>query len=56
MIEAAELIVPSHLISSAYWLSLLELISPVPHDSIQPVIPVGRDLLLRVVPLIMKER
>ena len=35
---------------------ILELISPVPHDSKQAVILVSRDLLLRVVPLLMKGR
>ena len=32
----------------------LELISPVPHDSIQTVILVSRGVLLRVVPLLVK--
>ena len=35
--------------------SILELLSPVPYYSIQTVIGVGRDLLLRVVPPLMKK-
>ena len=35
---------------------ILELISPVPHDSLHPVILVSRDLTLRVVPPLMKGR
>ena len=35
---------------------ILELISPVPHDSIQTLILVSRDILLRVVPPFIKER
>ena len=43
-----------------FYLSLMcatiDITFPVPHDSIQTVILVSRDLLLRVVPPLMKER
>ena len=52
----AELIVMTTMIVEEGKVCILELISPVPHDSIQTVTRVSRDLLLRVVPPSMKGR
>ena len=56
MMMNEDLVKPDKMISYTVMVSIVELISPVPHDSLHPVILLGRDLTLRVVPPLMKGR